>query len=96
MSIIARRVPGAACPLVRPRASPSPARRRIAAFALLVALAVPIARVLAFTVRPQETVTLARVVIAMSLGLVGIVIASINIFGGFAVTGRMLQMFRKD
>jgi len=38
----------------------------------LVALAVPIARVLAFTVRPQETVTLARVVIAMSLGLVGI------------------------
>jgi NAD(P) transhydrogenase subunit alpha len=27
---------------------------------------------------------------------VGIVIASINIFGGFAVTGRMLQMFRKD
>jgi NAD(P) transhydrogenase subunit alpha len=27
---------------------------------------------------------------------VGIIIASINIFGGFAVTGRMLQMFRKD
>ncbi|GAB3439867.1 Re/Si-specific NAD(P)(+) transhydrogenase subunit alpha [Phycicoccus ginsengisoli] len=34
------------------------------------------------------------VVRAIALG--GIVIASINIFGGFAVTGRMLQMFRKD
>ncbi len=30
------------------------------------------------------------------LAFVGIAIASINIFGGFAVTGRMLQMFRKD
>jgi NAD(P) transhydrogenase subunit alpha len=30
------------------------------------------------------------------VAFVGIVIASINIFGGFAVTGRMLQMFRKD
>ncbi|NNM47252.1 Re/Si-specific NAD(P)(+) transhydrogenase subunit alpha [Knoellia koreensis] len=30
------------------------------------------------------------------IAFVGIVIASINIFGGFAVTGRMLQMFRKD
>jgi NAD(P) transhydrogenase subunit alpha len=30
------------------------------------------------------------------LAFIGIVIASINIFGGFAVTGRMLQMFRKD
>ena len=30
------------------------------------------------------------------LAFIGIVIASINIFGGFSVTGRMLQMFRKD
>ncbi|SDP64062.1 NAD(P) transhydrogenase subunit alpha [Pedococcus dokdonensis] len=30
------------------------------------------------------------------LAFLGTVIASINIFGGFAVTGRMLQMFRKD
>ena len=31
------------------------------------------------------------------LGLVAIVLASINIFGGFAVTARMLAMFkRKD
>jgi H+-translocating NAD(P) transhydrogenase subunit alpha len=30
------------------------------------------------------------------LSLVAITVASINIFGGFAVTGRMLQMFRKD
>ncbi|MCB2063031.1 MAG: NAD(P) transhydrogenase subunit alpha [Novosphingobium sp.] len=28
------------------------------------------------------------------LGLAGIVLASINIFGGFAVTARMLAMFR--
>ena len=31
-----------------------------------------------------------------ALAFFGIVIASVNIFGGFAVTGRMLQMFRKD
>ncbi len=31
-----------------------------------------------------------------ALAFFGIIIASINIFGGFAVTGRMLQMFRKD
>jgi NAD(P) transhydrogenase subunit alpha len=29
------------------------------------------------------------------LGLVGIVLASINIFGGFAVTARMLAMYKK-
>jgi NAD(P) transhydrogenase subunit alpha len=29
------------------------------------------------------------------LGLAGIVLASINIFGGFAVTERMLSMFRR-
>ena len=29
------------------------------------------------------------------LGLAGIALASINIFGGFAVTARMLAMFRK-
>ncbi|WP_156839327.1 NAD(P) transhydrogenase subunit alpha [Novosphingobium aquimarinum] len=29
------------------------------------------------------------------LGLVGIVLASINIFGGFAVTERMLAMYKK-
>ncbi|CAN7214911.1 Re/Si-specific NAD(P)(+) transhydrogenase subunit alpha [Knoellia sp. LjRoot47] len=31
-----------------------------------------------------------------TLGFLAILVASINIFGGFAVTGRMLQMFRKD
>ncbi len=30
------------------------------------------------------------------LALLAITVASVNIFGGFAVTGRMLQMFRKD
>ncbi len=34
--------------------------------------------------------------LVMGLAFVAIVIASINIFGGFAVTGRMLAMFRKD
>lgn len=29
------------------------------------------------------------------LGLIGIVLASVNIFGGFIVTQRMLQMFKK-
>ncbi|WP_420141607.1 NAD(P) transhydrogenase subunit alpha [Sphingomonas sp.] len=29
------------------------------------------------------------------LGLLGVVLASINIFGGFAVTERMLAMYRK-
>ncbi|MBE6484115.1 MAG: murein biosynthesis integral membrane protein MurJ [Actinomycetaceae bacterium] len=38
----------------------------------MIVLAVPLARLLAFTVTPQEAVTLARVVIAMCLGLVSI------------------------
>lgn len=38
----------------------------------LIVLAVPITRILAFTVRPEEAVTLAKVLIAMSLGLIGI------------------------
>ena len=29
------------------------------------------------------------------LGLVGVVLASVNIFGGFAVTARMLAMYKK-
>ena len=33
--------------------------------------------------------------IAQVLGLAAIVLASINIFGGFAVTQRMLAMYRK-
>jgi len=32
---------------------------------------------------------------AQWLGLVGVVLASINIFGGFAVTERMLAMYKK-
>jgi len=32
---------------------------------------------------------------AKYLGLFGVVLASINIFGGFAVTERMLAMYRK-
>jgi len=30
------------------------------------------------------------------LGVIAVLVASINIFGGFLVTSRMLQMFRKD
>jgi NAD(P) transhydrogenase subunit alpha len=37
----------------------------------------------------------AEVPAAKWLGLAGIVLASINIFGGFAVTARMLAMYRK-
>ncbi len=33
--------------------------------------------------------------IAKYLGLFGVVLASINIFGGFAVTQRMLAMYKK-
>jgi NAD(P) transhydrogenase subunit alpha len=33
--------------------------------------------------------------LAQALGLVGVVLASINIFGGFAVTERMLAMYKK-
>ncbi len=33
--------------------------------------------------------------VAHWLGLVGVVLASINIFGGFAVTERMLAMYKK-
>jgi len=33
--------------------------------------------------------------LAQALGLIGVVLASINIFGGFLVTQRMLDMFKK-
>ncbi len=33
--------------------------------------------------------------VAKWLGLIGIVLASVNIFGGFAVTERMLAMYKK-
>ena len=33
--------------------------------------------------------------VSMWLGLLGVVLASINIFGGFAVTRRMLAMYKK-
>jgi len=33
--------------------------------------------------------------LAMILGFCAVVFASINVFGGFAVTDRMLQMFKK-
>ncbi|WP_439545311.1 proton-translocating transhydrogenase family protein [Sandarakinorhabdus sp.] len=33
--------------------------------------------------------------VSMWLGLIGVVLASINIFGGFAVTRRMLAMYKK-
>ena len=33
--------------------------------------------------------------VAKWLGLLGVVLASVNIFGGFAVTARMLAMYRK-
>lgn len=45
--------------------------------ALMVVLSVPMARLLAVTIRPEEVVTLSRVVMAMSLGLVGV--AAINV-----------------
>jgi H+-translocating NAD(P) transhydrogenase subunit alpha len=35
-------------------------------------------------------------VVVKALALVAITVATVNIVGGFAVTGRMLQMFRKD
>ncbi len=35
------------------------------------------------------------VVWSVWLGLLGIVLASVNIFGGFAVTARMLAMYKK-
>lgn len=38
----------------------------------LIVLAVPISRLLTFTVTPQEAVTVARVLVAMSLGIVGL------------------------
>ena len=31
----------------------------------------------------------------LGLGLVAVVLASVNIFGGFAVTARMLAMYKK-
>ncbi|WP_338504197.1 proton-translocating transhydrogenase family protein [Sphingomonas kaistensis] len=34
-------------------------------------------------------------VVAKWLGLLAVVLASINIFGGFAVTSRMLSMYKK-
>jgi len=37
----------------------------------------------------------ASVGLSSSLGLAAIVLASINIFGGFAVTARMLAMYQK-
>lgn len=33
--------------------------------------------------------------IAETLGLIAVMLASVNIFGGFAVSNRMLQMFKK-
>ena len=38
---------------------------------------------------------LAAAEVAKALGLAGIVLASVNIFGGFMVTRRMLEMFKK-
>ena len=32
---------------------------------------------------------------AMAFGFIGVTLASVNIFGGFVVTQRMLQMFRR-
>lgn len=32
---------------------------------------------------------------ALTLGFIGVVLGIINVVGGFAVTGRMLQMFKK-
>ena len=34
--------------------------------------------------------------VVKTLAFLAIVVATVNVFGGFAVTGRMLQMFRKD
>lgn len=33
--------------------------------------------------------------LAMAFGFIGVVLASVNIFGGFVVTQRMLSMFKK-
>ena len=37
----------------------------------------------------------AQTALAMSLGFVAVVFGSANVFGGFMVTDRMLQMFKK-
>lgn len=42
-----------------------------------------------------SVVTSSDSVITLLLGLTAIVISSINVFGGFAISQRMLQMFRK-
>lgn len=39
---------------------------------------------------------LAGLTLVTALAFVAVLIASINIFGGFTVTQRMLKMFRKD
>lgn len=33
--------------------------------------------------------------IGTSIGLIAVIVSSINVFGGFAISRRMLQMFRK-
>ena len=33
--------------------------------------------------------------VAMIFGLIAVILAAVNIFGGFAVTHRMLAMFKK-
>ena len=46
--------------------------------------------------RPLRRIGLSIFVSVMVLALVAVFVASINIFGGFLVTLRMLEMFRKD
>ena len=48
-----------------------------------------------WSVTPALHTPLMAVTGAKWLGLLGIVLASVNIFGGFAVTARMLAMYKK-
>ena len=56
------------------------------------------------TFGPATAAVLAALVVAgasesafsQGLGIVAIILAAINVFGGFLVTDRMLQMFRRE
>ncbi|MFT3943084.1 MAG: murein biosynthesis integral membrane protein MurJ [Ancrocorticia sp.] len=60
----------------------------------IVVLATPLARLLALTIAPEEVVTLGRVVVAMSLGLVGVAAVTVlnRVFYAFEDTRKVFFM----